>query len=66
MGRWNSLECSSPCHGEDHGFKSRTARYGRDALIEIKTGFEGYFKTQIALRFENHGSEGARSLRSSA
>ena len=26
LGRQNSLECSSPCHGEDRGFKSRPAR----------------------------------------
>lgn len=25
-GCWRSLESSSPCHGENHGFKSRTAR----------------------------------------
>ena len=33
MGRWSSLECSSPCHGEGHGFKSRPAR--RDQKFRI-------------------------------
>ena len=26
MGPWTSLELSSPCHGEDRGFKSHRAR----------------------------------------
>ena len=26
MGPWTSLELSSPCHGEDQGFKSPRAR----------------------------------------
>jgi hypothetical protein len=26
---WSSLECSPPCQGGDHGFKSRRVRLGR-------------------------------------
>ena len=35
LGRWNSLECSSPCHGEDRGFKSRPPRQLGNLVAKI-------------------------------